>query len=108
MDHVSPTTKRRASPGASPERDLLKRTKTVDDIETIKLVPKAEAWDFDVTALLDLPTRVSQAPERENCNNFKNFDPSKSLFILCVIGTLDVQYQLLWYVFRCGTWASFC
>jgi hypothetical protein len=101
MDHVSSANKRGASPGSSPERDLLKRTKVLDDIETVKLVPKAQAWDFDVAALLDLPTRVSRAPERESGNNFKNYDPLKSLFILCVIGTLDVQYQFLWYVFRC-------
>lgn len=99
MEYVSTTNKRGASPSSSPDRNLLKRTKAVDDVETIKLVPKAQAWDFDVAALLDLPTHVSRAPEREYENNFKNYDPLKSLFVLCVIGTLDVHYQLLWYVF---------
>jgi hypothetical protein len=107
MDYASPTNKRGTSPGSSPERDSSKRTKVLDDIETVKLVPKAEAWDFDVAALLDSPTRVSQAHERESGNNFKNYDPLKSLFILCVVGTLDVQYQLLWYILRCGTCCSF-
>jgi len=106
MDYIPPSKKRGASPDSSPERDILKRTKALDDTETVKLVPKAQAWDFDVGALLDLPTHTSQAQEQEYGNNFKNYDRSKSLFLLCVIGTVDIQYHLLRYVFRCYTWAS--
>ena len=90
--------KRPASPELSPIDGFLKRGKAEDDIETIKLFPRAQAWDFDVAALLDSPTHVWQSSEDNSGNNFKNYDPSESLFILCVIGELDVQYQMLWYV----------
>jgi len=90
--------KRPASPELSPIDGFLKRGKAEDDIETIKLFPKAQAWDFDVAALLDSPTHVWQSSEDSSGNNFKNYDPSESLFILCVTGELDVQYQMIWYV----------
>lgn len=89
--------KRAASPELSPIDGFLKRGKSQDDIETIRLVPKVQAWDFDVAALMDSPTHVWNSADDDNvANNFKNYDPSASLFILCVTGRLDVQYQMLW------------
>lgn len=88
-------TKRAASPDSSPVDGFLKRSKAQDDIETIKLVPKAQAWDFDVAGLLDCPTHVWTSAN-DIGNNFKNYNPSESLYILCVTGALDVQYQMLW------------
>jgi hypothetical protein len=90
--------KRPPSPESSPVDGFSKRGKAQDDIETIKLVPKAQAWDFDIGTLLDLPTHVLVTAEDNNANNFRNYRPSESLFILCVTGTLDVGYQMLWYV----------
>jgi len=80
--------------------DQQKRNKSVDEVQNIHLIPALEAWPFDTAELLDSPTTIPVGnPGQVDGNNFKNYDPSKSLFLLCVIGNTTLQLDLLWYDF---------
>lgn len=78
--------------------DQQKRNKNTDQVQDIGLIPRHEAWQFDTSELLDSPATI-QTPNTGQLdgNNFKQYDQSKSLFLLCVIGEMTLQLDLLWY-----------
>jgi hypothetical protein len=83
--------------------DPLKRTKTIDEVNALGLISKEEAWQFNTAELLDSPTTIpTPNPGQVDGNNFKHYDPSKSIFVLCVLGNLSLQLDLLWYDFSFG------
>jgi hypothetical protein len=91
-----------SSPGdegyADDEVDQAKRTKDQDSITDIGLIPKEEAWNFVIEELLDSPTTIPTPNASQfDGNNFKNYDPSKSLFVLCVMGDLTFPLDVLLY-----------
>jgi hypothetical protein len=104
MDPFDPTpprkrSKRPASTQLDPEEDAVKKNKTLDEVHEIKLIPRDEAWKFDIPALLDSPTHIPkpESPQVDG-SNFKNYDTEKSIFALCVVGHLDIQLRQLWYL----------
>lgn len=71
---------------------------TEDQLNKLTLMPSADSWHFDITELLDSQTYIPpENPNQRAGNNFKNYDAKKSIFVLCVIGSLDVHTHLLWY-----------
>jgi hypothetical protein len=79
--------------------DQQKNNKSVDAVQDIGLIPSKEAWPFDTSELLDSPTTIpSPNPAQVDGNNFKQYDQSKSIFLLSVIGEVTMQLDLLWYV----------
>jgi hypothetical protein len=89
-----------SSPGdegyAESDSDQLKRMRNHDPLESIALIPEDRAWNFGTGELLDSPTTIpSPGPAQLDGNNFKNYDPSKSLFVLCVLGDLTLPLDLL-------------
>jgi hypothetical protein len=69
-----------------------------DQLQKLRLIPAHEAWEFDIPEFLDSPTFIPPEKEgQESGNNFKNYDAKRSIFVLCVLGTLDVHLHLLWY-----------
>jgi hypothetical protein len=77
--------------------DQQKRNKSTDAVQDIALIPKNEAWEFDTAELLDSPTTIpTPNPAQLDGNNFKQYDPAKSLFLLCVVGQMTLQLDLLW------------
>jgi hypothetical protein len=69
-----------------------------DQLNKLALIPAHDSWHFDITELLDSQTYIPPARTGQKAgNNFKNYDPKKSIFVLCVIGSLDVHLHLLWY-----------
>lgn len=89
-----------SSPGdegyADDAADQTKRVKDQDDIADIGLIPQEEAWDFATEELLDSPTTIPTPDATQfDGNNFKNYDPAKSLFVLCVLGDLILPLAVL-------------
>jgi hypothetical protein len=89
-----------SSPGdegyADDDGDQTKRFKDQDDIADIGLIPKEEAWNFVTEELLDSPTTIPTPNVTQfDGNNFKNYDPAKSLFVLCVLGDLTLPLAVL-------------
>lgn len=72
----------------------LKRTKTDNELDALGIIPQDEAWHFDVASVIASP------PEPQAHTHLKSYSPSKSLFVLCVVGGLELHYQLLWYAMR--------
>src|ERR1700760_1468675 len=69
-----------------------------EQLRKLHLIPAHEAWEFDIPEFLDSPTFIP--PEKEgqkSGNNFKNYDAKRSIFVLCVLGSLDLHLHLLWY-----------
>jgi hypothetical protein len=67
-----------------------------EDLKGLNLIPKNEAWQFDISDLLDSPTTIpTPNPGQVDGNNFKSYDPAKSLFVLIVLGKLTSQLDLL-------------
>lgn len=78
--------------------DHQKRNKSIDDVHDISLVPKAEAWHFNAAELWKYRGIMAEVtPGQLEAYNLKNYDPTKSLFLLCVIGEIKLQLDLLWY-----------
>lgn len=89
-----------SSPGdegyADDDADQTKRVKDQDDIADIGLIPREEAWNFVIEELLDSPTTIpTPSLTQFDGNNFKKYDPSKSLFVLCVLGDLTLPLAVL-------------
>jgi hypothetical protein len=89
-----------SSPGdegyADDDGDSPKRIKDQDNVADIGLIPAKEAWDFVVEELLDSPTSIPTPNATQfDGNNFKNYDPTKSLFVLCVLGDLVSPLTIL-------------
>jgi len=79
-----------------------KRVKDVDPIESVGLIPKESAWQFDTAELLDSPTTIPTPSDSQfNGNNFKSYDASNSLFVLCVMGEMTLQLDLLCFALPC-------
>jgi hypothetical protein len=73
-----------------------KRIKDQDDIADLGLIPEEEAWDFVTEELLDSPTTIPTPRSTQfDGINFKNYDPAKSLFLLCVLGDLTLPLAVL-------------
>lgn len=88
------------SPGdegyADNDADQTKRIKDQDDIADIGLIPEEEAWNFVTEELLDSPTTIITPNATQfDGNNFKNYDPAKSLFVLCVLGDSTLPLTVL-------------
>jgi hypothetical protein len=93
-----------SSPGdegyADDDGDQMKRIKDQDSISDIGLIPAEEAWNFTTEELLDSPTTIPTPNATQfDGNNFKNYDPTKSLFVLCVLGDLTLALDVLLYAF---------
>lgn len=89
-----------SSPGdegyADDDADQTKRVKDQDDIADIGLIQQEEAWNFVIEELLDSPTTIpTPSLTQFDGNNFKKYDPSKSLFVLCVLGDLTLPLAVL-------------
>lgn len=89
-----------SSPGdedhADDDADQKKRAKDKDDIADIGLIPLEEAWNFVTEELLDSPTTIPTPNATQfDGNNFKNYDPNHSLFVLCVLGDLTLPLAVL-------------
>jgi hypothetical protein len=78
--------------------EQLKRNRSTDELEATRLIGKDAAWRIDMTGIVSSFRDAYCSPERASTvlNNFKNYDPTKSLFILCVLGGLQIHYRLLW------------
>ena len=80
------------------EAEAHKRTKDHDDVHDLVLIPKDQAWQFDVLELYDPPTCSTWKPEgvmqervpnpRSTCN---------PAYILCVMGSTTTQLDMLRY-----------
>lgn len=91
-----------SSPGdegyADDDDDQTKRIKDHDSIADIGLIPEEEAWSFVIEELLDSPTTIpTPSASQFDGNNLKNYHPSKSLFVLCVLGDLTLPLDFLLY-----------
>jgi hypothetical protein len=74
-----------------------RRSRNAAETDDLGLISKDEAWQFDIAELLDSPTTIPIPTNgQKDGNNFKEYDPAKSLFVLCVLGSLTVQLDLLW------------
>ena len=74
-----------------------KRTRSTQDVLEVELTPKSLAWDVDKDSLFVAPIRVCGGEDNPYAR-FANYDPQRSLIVLCVIRRLDIQYHLLWYI----------
>jgi hypothetical protein len=88
-----------ASDDALFQQQQPRQQQSVDEqLQRLELIPAHEAWEFDIHELLD--SHIFIPPEKSgqlSGNNFKNYDAKKSIFCLCVLGSLDVHLHLLWY-----------
>ena len=89
-----------SSPGdegyADDDGDSTKRIKDYDNTADIGLIPAEEAWNFVTEELLDSPTTLpTPSATQIDGNNFKNYDPAKSIFVLCVLGDLTLPLAVL-------------
>jgi hypothetical protein len=90
VDSLSPGDKGYADGDAAAE------SSKAEDLKSLSLIPKNEAWEFDISDLLDSPTTIpTPNPGQTDGNNFKNYDPAKSLFALCVLGKFTLQLDLI-------------
>lgn len=77
--------------------DQPKRNKNSDPVHNIQLISEKEAWRFGVTGLLASPTTIPVVvPGQLDGNNSKQYDPSRSLFVLCIIGDMTLQLDIIW------------
>jgi hypothetical protein len=68
-----------------------------DQLQKLRLIPAHEAWQFDIPEFLDSPTFIPPEKDgQESGNNFKSYDAKRSIFVLCVLGSLDMHLHLLW------------
>ncbi|KIW01476.1 uncharacterized protein PV09_07230 [Verruconis gallopava] len=76
--------------------DNPKKNKSVDPVQDVALISKDEAWKFDTSELLDSHITIPALGSGQiDGNNFKRYDSSKSLFLLCVVGEMTLQLDLL-------------
>ena len=100
--------KRSAARSPSPDEDFieendafdtLKRTKTDGELEELAVAPLAESWRVDVTEILAPTPQALQTSGGEygaiTWNGLPNYTPEKSLLVLCVVGSLEVQHYAL-------------
>lgn len=85
------------APAPSAPGDTLKRTRTQCDLEDLAMVDAPAAWAFDVDALLASPRLATPTGSALDAHdNWARYTRGQSAFVLCVQGSLQLHYELLW------------
>ena len=86
------------SPAPSALSDGLKRSRTQGELEDLDTIPAEAAWGVDIDAILASDTR--KTPEQRHGlsghDNMEKYEKDGSIFVLCVQGSLQLHYDLLW------------
>jgi hypothetical protein len=85
------------SPAVSTFSDTLKKTKVQGDLDELDMIPPEEAWKVDVDGILASRTLAtplgSSLQAHDNAGRYERAD---SIIILCVQGSVQLHYDLLW------------
>ncbi|KAF2842921.1 hypothetical protein M501DRAFT_1053712 [Patellaria atrata CBS 101060] len=87
---------RSSSPPSPPSTSRIRENQGDSDIDALTLIPAADAWPFEISELLSLPSdAVGGSPEMGD--NRGNYVEGESVFVLCVMGGMGmrVHYDLL-------------
>lgn len=84
------------SPALSTGSATLKRSRTQDELDQLKIIRPEDAWAIDVASILASNTLTT--PHGGNLkphNNLHQYS-SESIVVLCVQGNIQLHYDLLW------------
>ncbi|KAF2499270.1 hypothetical protein BU16DRAFT_547671 [Lophium mytilinum] len=76
--------------------DLLKRTRTEDELDAIDIIPAAKSWPVGIANILSSPMlREPLDSQLQPHDNFRNHIEGGSIFVLCVQGACELHYDLI-------------
>lgn len=84
-----------------------KRSKEHDEVYDIELIARENAWHFNVSDLLNTPMIPTLGDPSLRGHGDRGIS-SRPLYLLCVLGSMTLQLDLMWYVLASIRQRPFC